>query len=164
MTYIRIWNPLRKIGRVETDDILTPWPSTSLGADAHFIWGKESIPAYAVTHGLPEAEQKMPIGCICAVCQRLDGLVSADADWGGGELVTPPIVFAGRRLVLNLDTSAMGACQVGLLDVAGEDVPGFAVEACDRSAASSISSVEGCARIRANLRLCSRVQCCGDGQ
>jgi hypothetical protein len=34
-------------------------------------------------------------------------------------------------LVLNLDTSAMGACQVGLLDVAGEDVPGFAVEACD---------------------------------
>ena len=24
--YVRIWDPLRKIGRVETDDILQPWP------------------------------------------------------------------------------------------------------------------------------------------
>ena len=255
VAYIRIWNPLRKIGRVETDDIMTPWPYASLGADAYFIWGKESIPvpsrefpvafgydaedpdpsdhynpavveyayaqnayfafpsaymhfpdppvgkygndglldiqmavsrdgvefqrverapyiplglagepdslsnymavgmlrlgdylyqyygAYAVTHGLPEAEQKMPIGCICAVRQRLDGMVSADADWGGGELVTPPIVFTGNRLVLNLDTSAMGTCQVGLQDFASKDVPGFAVDACDILRGNAIEKV-----------------------
>lgn len=24
--YVRVWNPLRKIGRIETDDIMKPWP------------------------------------------------------------------------------------------------------------------------------------------
>ena len=255
VAYIRIWNPLRKIGRVETADILAPWPYKSLGPDAYFIWGKENIPvpsrefpvafgydaddpvpsdhynpavveyayaqsayfsfpsaymhfpepplgkygndglldiqmavsrdgvqfqrverapyiplglegepdalsnymavgmlrvgdylyqyygAYAVTHGLPEAEQQMPIGCLCAVRQRLDGFVSADAAWGGGELITPPIVFAGTRLVLNLNTSAMGACQVGLLDAAGKEVPGFTVEECDIIRGNSVAKV-----------------------
>jgi hypothetical protein len=97
--------------------------------------------AYAVTHGLPEAHQKMPIGCLCAVRQRLDGFVSADAAWGGGELVTPPVVFAGKRLVLNLDASAMGSCQVGLLDAAGNDVPGFAVDTCDIIRGNAVEKV-----------------------
>ena len=97
--------------------------------------------AYAVTHGLPEAEQQMPIGCLCAVRQRLDGFVSIDAAWDGGELVTPPVVFAGNRLVLNLDTSAMGACQVGLLDAAGEVIPRFAVDACDIIRGNSVKKV-----------------------
>ncbi|MCX7428181.1 MAG: hypothetical protein NTW96_21450 [Planctomycetia bacterium] len=255
VAYIRIWNPLRKVGRVEMDDIMAPWLYKPLGAEAFFIWGKESVAvpsrefpvafgydaedpvpsdhynpaaveypyaqnayfafpspymhfpeppagkfgndglldiqmavsrdgveyrrmtrapyiplglagepdslsnymavgmvrrgdylyqyygAYAVTHGLPEAHQKLPIGCLCAVRQRLDGFVSADAAWGGGELVTPPVVFTGKRLVLNLNASAMGACQVGLLDAAGKDVPGFTVDACDILRGNAVEQV-----------------------
>ena len=39
---------------------------------------------------------------------RLDGFGSAHADYGGGELVTRPLVFAGNRLTLNFATSAAG--------------------------------------------------------
>jgi len=255
VAYIRIWNPLRKVGRVETADILAPWPCTPLGAEAYFIWGKASVAvpsrefpvafgydredpvpsdhynaaaveypyaqnayvafpssymhfpeppvgkygndglldiqmavsrdgveyhritrvpyvplglagepdslsnymavgmlrvgdylyqyygAYAVTHGLPESRQRTPIGSFCAVRQRLDGFVSADAAWGGGELVTPPVLFMGRRLVLNLDTSAMGACQVGLVTAAGNEIPGFTVNECDILRGNAVEKV-----------------------
>jgi hypothetical protein len=255
VAYIRIWNPMRKIGRVETADIMAPWPYAPLGAESYFIWGKDKVAvpsrefpvafgydaddpnpsdhynaaaveypyaqnayfsfpsaymhfpeppvgkygndgvldiqmavsrdgvkyhrvtrapyialglagepdslsnymavgmlrvgddvyqyygAYAVTHGLPEAQQKMPNGCFCAVRQRLDGFVSADAAWGGGELVTPAIVFTGKRLVLNINASAMGACQVGLLNAAGNDVPGYSVDACDIIRGNAIEKV-----------------------
>jgi hypothetical protein len=95
--------------------------------------------AYDVTHGLPEGEQALPIGAFCAVRQRLDGFVSADADLGGGELVTPPLIFTGSRLCLNVDTSALGACRVGLLDAEGSALPGFGPEACDEFQANSTS-------------------------
>jgi len=245
VAYVRKWDPNRKVGRIEMDDIMQPWPYTKLDDQAYFIWGKESIavpsremptafgydehdpmvsdhynpavveypwaanayfsfPAaymhfpeppvgkygndglldiqlavsrdgvefhrpqrgpyialglpgepdsasnymavgmvrkgsylyqlyggYAVTHGLPEAEQKLPIGSLCAVRQRLDGFISVDAPWEGGEFLTPPLTFTGKRLVLNLDTSAMGVCQVGLLDAAGEPLAGFGADECD---------------------------------
>ena len=253
VAYIRIWNPLRQVGRVEVDDLLAPWPYTPLGDKAYFIWGRDKIAvsstefpvafgydaadpvpsdhynpavveypyaanayfsfpspylhfpeppvgrfgndglldiqmavsrdgvtfqrlerapyiplglegepdalsnymavgmlrvgdylyqyygAYDVTHGLPEAQQKLPIGCLAAVQQRLDGFVSADAAWAGGELVTPPLVFTGKRLVLNLNASAMGACQVGLQDAAGSDLPGFTVDDGDILRGNSVA-------------------------
>ena len=83
----------------------------------------------------------MPIGCLSAVRQRLDGFVSADAAWGGGELVTPPILFTGERLVLNVNASAMGACQVGLLNAAGDEIPGFAVATCDIVRGNAVEKV-----------------------
>jgi hypothetical protein len=96
--------------------------------------------AYAVTHGLPEARQKLPIGCLCAVRQHLDGFVSADAAWAGGDLVSPPIVFAGKRLVLNLNASAMGACKVGLQDAAGQNIAVFSVEDCEVLCGNSLAA------------------------
>lgn len=35
---------------------------------------------------------------------RLDGFISADAAYTRGELITKPLVFAGDRLMLNVDT------------------------------------------------------------
>lgn len=55
--------------------------------------------------------------------------------------MTPPIVFTGQRLELNLDTSAMGICQVGLFDAEGHEVPGFAVAACDVVRGNSVRKV-----------------------
>lgn len=71
------------------------------------------------------------------VLQRLDGFCSADADYGGGWLETPPIIFAGDRLVLNLNTSAAGAARVGITDAGGKSVPGRSIDECDEIMANS---------------------------
>jgi len=52
---------------------------------------------------------------------RLDGFVSADAAYTGGEIVTPLLKFAGSRLELNVDPGAGGSVQVELLDE--NDIP-----------------------------------------
>ena len=56
---------------------------------------------------------------------RLDGFVSADADYTGGELTTPPLKFAGSRLELNVDTGGGGYVWAELLDQAGKPIQGF---------------------------------------
>ena len=50
---------------------------------------------------------------------RLDGFISADAPYEGGELVTVPLRFRGERLALNADTSAGGAIRVQIEDEGG---------------------------------------------
>ena len=45
---------------------------------------------------------------------RLDGFVSVDAGYEGGEFTTPLIRFAGNRLELNVDASAGGCVRVKL--------------------------------------------------
>jgi hypothetical protein len=244
VAYIRIWNPLRKVGRIEMDDIMQPWPYTPLEQPFH-IWGKDKIPVpsrevptcfgydeqdpvpsdhynaaaveypyaeaayllfpaayrhfpeppvgkygndglldiqmavsrdgveyhrlsrapyiplspapakdskclymatgmlrrgdwlyqyyagFEVTHGEPEDAGPNPVASICAARQRLDGFISADAAYSGGELLTPPIRFTGDRLELNIDCSAMGACRVEVLDREGAVVPGYELASCD---------------------------------
>jgi hypothetical protein len=46
---------------------------------------------------------------------RTDGFVSVNAPYRGGELVTKPLVFRGRRLVVNYATSAAGGLRVEVL-------------------------------------------------
>lgn len=40
---IRVWDPLRKIGRVAMDNILEPWPFTPL-EKPYYVWGEDKIP------------------------------------------------------------------------------------------------------------------------
>ena len=56
---------------------------------------------------------------------RLDGFVSADADYSGGQLTTRPILYEGERLELNADTFGGGCIQVELLDKGGKPIEGF---------------------------------------
>jgi hypothetical protein len=58
---------------------------------------------------------------------RLDGFVSAAAPLAGGEVVTKPIRFRGRRLLLNDSTSAAGRVRIEVQDAAGRPLPGFAL-------------------------------------
>jgi len=43
VAYIRTWAPLRKVGRIEMDDCMKPWPFTPLEKPYH-IWGQDKIP------------------------------------------------------------------------------------------------------------------------
>ncbi|OPZ93337.1 MAG: hypothetical protein BWY73_00371 [candidate division TA06 bacterium ADurb.Bin417] len=61
---------------------------------------------------------------------RTDGFVSVRAGFAGGELLTRPLTFSGRELVLNYATSAAGRVRVEIQDQAGKPLPGFALEDC----------------------------------
>ena len=61
---------------------------------------------------------------------RLDGFVSVSAPMSGGELITKPIRFKGRRLELNFSTSAAGGVRVEIQDATGNPLPGFALADC----------------------------------
>ena len=56
---------------------------------------------------------------------RLDGFVSADAGYGGGEIVTPVVRFEGEGLELNVDTGGGGAVRVELQDAGGRPLGGY---------------------------------------
>jgi len=75
------------------------------------------------------------------VVHRLDGFVSADAPYAGGRLLTPPLVFRGERLELNIDVAAMGVARVEIQDGGGRPIPGFALEDCDRILKNDVSYV-----------------------
>ena len=62
---------------------------------------------------------------------RLDGFLSADAAYTGGELTTRPLVFTGDRLQLNLSTGAGGVLQVEILDERGKPISGYALAEAD---------------------------------
>jgi hypothetical protein len=62
---------------------------------------------------------------------RLDGFISADATYTGGELITKPLIFEGERLYLNVDTSAGGTVRVEMQDASGQAIEGFTVADSD---------------------------------
>jgi hypothetical protein len=72
----------------------------------------------------PTANGQMRTGISRAI-MRLDGFISADAEFGGGELTTPAVRFDGDQLELNVDTSAGGVVYVELLDEQGRPIPGY---------------------------------------
>lgn len=61
---------------------------------------------------------------------RLDGFVSINAPLAGGEAVTKPIRFVGKKLTLNFASSAAGDIRVELQDAQGRAIPGFGLDAC----------------------------------
>lgn len=70
-------------------------------------------------------------GAAVLLKQRLDGFVSADMDYRGGEFVTSPIVCTGNHLIVNLDTGGTGHARVAMLRENGEAVEGLTLEQCD---------------------------------
>lgn len=69
---------------------------------------------------------------------RVDGFVAATAPLQGGELVTKPVVFAGKRLSVNFATSAAGSLYVELADAAGKPLPGYSFADCDEQFGDSL--------------------------
>jgi hypothetical protein len=61
---------------------------------------------------------------------RTDGFVSVHAPYSGGELVTRPLTFEGKNLVLNYSTSAAGSIRVEVTDGNGKPFQGFVLDDC----------------------------------
>lgn len=67
---------------------------------------------------------------IFRVVQRLDGFVSLDTPYQGGQFTTRPFTFTGNRLALNIDSDAAGFAQIGLLDESGRPYEGYSLDDC----------------------------------
>jgi len=86
---------------------------------------------------------------------RLDGIASASAGYEGGELLTKPIRFSGKKLILNYATAASGNIRVEIQDLEGDPFAGFSLaeakelygdeiaEAYSWRSGSDVSSVAG---------------------
>jgi hypothetical protein len=61
---------------------------------------------------------------------RVDGFVSVRASAQGGHLVSKPLLFSGRKLVVNFATSHQGSLAVELQDTKGKPIPGFTLADC----------------------------------
>ena len=71
--------------------------------------------------------------------QRLDGFVSMDADYKGGFLTTPPLVFSGNRLVLNQNAGGQGTIFVELRDANNEPIPGYELADCEEITCNDVA-------------------------
>jgi len=69
--------------------------------------------------------------CLRRYTFRMDGFVSLNAPLKGGEMVTKPLTFAGKQLLLNFATSAAGSVKVEVQDEAGRPLPGHSLADCD---------------------------------
>ena len=62
---------------------------------------------------------------------RTDGFMSVYAPFGGGEMVTKPILFEGSRLTINYSTSVAGHVLVEVQDAEGRPIDGFGLDDCE---------------------------------
>jgi hypothetical protein len=77
--------------------------------------------------------------CLFRSTMRVDGFVSVDAGFGGGQFTTPLLQFDGNHLELNLDGSAGGWLQVEIQDATGQPLPGFCLSDADAVLGNAIS-------------------------
>ena len=84
--------------------------------------GKEEMSVYILEHfRLPTARVRRGV-------LRTDGFVSVHAGYQDGEFVTKPLIFRGRRLVINYSTSAAGSIRVEIQDANGDPIPNFRLQ------------------------------------
>ena len=79
-------------------------------------------------HGVKDSHSADGDGGVRRLVQRLDGFISADADYTGAEFTTPLLEFSGSHLQLNAACSAMGEIWVEIRDDRNVPVPGYAME------------------------------------
>ncbi|MDH3251350.1 MAG: hypothetical protein OEM41_01085 [Ignavibacteria bacterium] len=72
---------------------------------------------------------------------RIDGFVSIQAPYEGGELLTRPLTFTGQTLEMNFSTSAAGGVRVEIQDVGGAPLPGYALEECEEMIGDEIERI-----------------------
>jgi hypothetical protein len=88
-----------------------------------------------------QEHRKLPTHRLRRGTVRVDGFASVNAPYGGGEIVTHPLRFAGAELVLNVATSAAGSIRAELQDAGGSPIPGYTLTDCPAIYGDSIEHV-----------------------
>ena len=90
----------------------------------HIAWGvvptaPDEISIYWVEH------YRHPTCRIRRGTLRMDGFVSVNASYAGGEFTTKPFTFEGKELAINYATSAVGSVQVEIQHPDGQPITGY---------------------------------------
>lgn len=91
------------------------------------VWGmaqtsSDELSLYYQQHyGLPTASIKR-------YSLRADGFISLRAPWRGGEMVTKPLQFSGKSLMMNFATSAAGSIKVEIQQPNGQPIEGYTLD------------------------------------
>ncbi len=120
--------PYVKPGLAGSDSASMIYMGTGLVVRGDEIWQYGT--GYQSRHGDREARQRKTDGVIYRYLQRVDGFVSLDFEAGGGRCQTRPVKVEGARLLLNVDTGALGELRVALLDEREQPIQGFSRDAC----------------------------------
>ncbi len=93
-------------------------------------WGNRSN--YAALNVVPTGPNEMSIYTtpFRRFTLRTDGFASVHAGADVGEMVTRPLKFAGKSLLVNYATSAGGSLRVEVQNADGKAIPGFALADC----------------------------------
>ena len=75
-----------------------------------------------------QAHYAQPTAHLLRYTLRTDGFASVNTPFRGGELVTKPLKFTGKELVINFSTGAAGGVRVEVQDASGKAIPGFALD------------------------------------
>jgi hypothetical protein len=88
-------------------------------------WGNRSN--YAALNIVPTSPTEMSIYTtpFRRFTLRTDGFASVHVGADVGELMTQPLRFTGKQLVINYSTSAGGSLRVEILDGSGQPIPDF---------------------------------------
>ncbi len=81
-------------------------------------------------HGDEAAREKKQDGVIVRYVQRVDGFVSLTAGNTEGTARSMPVKVTGEKMLLNVDTGALGEIRIGLLDENGNAIEGFSLADC----------------------------------
>lgn len=98
----------------------------------------DEVSVYAI-----EAYYTGPASRVRRFTYRRDGYASLHAGSEGGEIVTRPLTFDGKSLVLNAKVESNGEVQVEIQDEAGKPVVGFEASECQPFSGDSTRAVVG---------------------
>jgi len=95
----------------------------------YMTWGLVQLPGNDREYSVyaTEAYYTGPDSRVRRFTYRVDGFVSVRASAQGGRLVTKPLVFAGKKLVVNFAARGQGSVCVELQDADGKPIPHFAL-------------------------------------
>ena len=118
------------------------------GPDPEDWVSRDNMPALGV---VPSTERTMflyrlshyaqPTSHVRRYSLRTDGFVSVHAPYAGGELITKPLRFTGRRLELNFATSAAGSIRVEIQSAEGAPLANHSLAECPEMLGDEISRV-----------------------
>lgn len=88
-----------------------------------------------------QAHYAQPTAHLLRYILRTDGFVSVNAPYNGGEMVTKPLTFIGKNLVINFSTSAAGFIKIEIQDATGKPIPGFTIDEAEETIGDDIERV-----------------------
>jgi hypothetical protein len=118
------------------------------GPDPEDWVARDNMPALGV---VPASERTMwlyrlshyaqPTSQVTRYSLRIDGFVSVNASFAGGELITKPLRFAGRKLEINFATSAAGSLRIELQTPEGNPIASRTLQDCPEMMGDEISRI-----------------------